>query len=56
MARSKQTFGNFGLSLGETEAPGKLHVPDSGCCVRKADCRPRPLSQDRSEIRDTALV
>ena len=51
MARSKQALSNFGLSLGETEASGKLRATDGRSCLLGAEGWPRPLGQDVSEIR-----
>ena len=45
MAGSEQALGHFGLSLGETEAPGKLCSPDGRSCASQCDGRPRPLGQ-----------
>ena len=46
MAGSEQALGDFGLSLGETEAPGKLHVPDGRSCRSRRPRGPGPLGQE----------
>ena len=56
MAGSKQAFGDFGLSLGETEASGELGATDGRSCLLGAESWPGPLGQDVSEIGDAALV
>lgn len=56
MAGSEQTLGDFGLSLGETEASGKLCPTNGRSCLLRAEGRAGALGQAVGEVGDAAFV
>ena len=55
MSRSEKPFGDFGLSLGETEPSGKLCPTDGRCRLLRLTAA-RAARPGRGQFCDTALV